>query len=89
MSWAATKANNKVVAHEKAEPREPARIAAWGLFQRQQSATTSDAALVKAALEEPNFLLKIIPHVDGSPGVCELVEYRLEGEPGPGQRPYP
>ena len=27
---------------------------------------------------QPNFLLKIIPHVDGSPRICELVEYRLE-----------
>ena len=35
-------------------------------------------AQVKAALEEPNFLLKIIPHVDGSPRICELVEYHLE-----------
>src|SRR5262249_36821917 len=26
----------------------------------------------------PNFLLKIIPHVDGSPRICELVEYYLE-----------
>ena len=25
-----------------------------------------------------NFLLKIIPHVDGSPRICELVEYHLE-----------
>ena len=29
-------------------------------------------------LLEPNFLLKIIPHVDGSPRICELVEYHLE-----------
>jgi acetoacetate decarboxylase len=35
-------------------------------------------AQVQAALEEPNYLLKIIPHVDGSPRICELVEYRLE-----------
>ncbi len=27
---------------------------------------------------EPNYLLKIIPHVDGSARICELVEYRLE-----------
>jgi acetoacetate decarboxylase len=38
----------------------------------------ADLAQVKAALEEPNFLLKIIPHVDGSPRICELVEYHLE-----------
>jgi len=37
-----------------------------------------DLGQVKAALEEPNFLLKIIPHVDGGPRICELVEYRLE-----------
>src|SRR5262249_311447 len=29
-------------------------------------------------LAAPNFLLKIIPHVDGSPRICELVEYYLE-----------
>ncbi len=33
---------------------------------------------VKTALKAPNFLLKIIPHVDGSLRVCELVEYFLE-----------
>jgi acetoacetate decarboxylase len=38
----------------------------------------ADLAQVKAALEEPNYLLKIIPHVDGSPRICELVEYRLQ-----------
>ena len=31
-----------------------------------------------AELAAPNFLLKIIPHVDGSPRICELVEYHLE-----------
>ena len=38
----------------------------------------ADLAAVKASLEAPNFLLKIIPHVDGSPRICELVEYYLE-----------
>jgi acetoacetate decarboxylase len=37
-----------------------------------------DNAAVKIALQEPNYLLKIIPHVDGKPRICELVEYRLE-----------
>jgi acetoacetate decarboxylase len=37
-----------------------------------------DRAQVKASLAAPNFLLKIIPHVDGTPRICELVEYRLE-----------
>jgi acetoacetate decarboxylase len=26
----------------------------------------------------PELLLKIIPHVDGTPRICELVEYHLE-----------
>ena len=38
----------------------------------------ADLASVKASLAEPNFLLKIIPHVDGTPRICELVEYHLE-----------
>jgi acetoacetate decarboxylase len=37
-----------------------------------------DETAVRATLEKPNFLLKIIPHVDGSPRICELVDYRLE-----------
>ncbi|HKT18872.1 MAG TPA: acetoacetate decarboxylase [Stellaceae bacterium] len=38
----------------------------------------ADLAAVKASLAAPNFLLKIIPHVDGSARICELVEYGLE-----------
>lgn len=34
---------------------------------------------VLAALAEPNFLLKIIPHVDGSARICELVRYHTTG----------
>ena len=30
---------------------------------------------VKESLAAPNYLLKIIPHVDGSARICELVEY--------------
>jgi acetoacetate decarboxylase len=37
-----------------------------------------DVASVKTALSAPNFLLKIIPHVDGTPRICELVEYFME-----------
>jgi hypothetical protein len=42
---------------------------------------------IKAAVGAPNFLIKVIPHVDGSARICELVEYRLEdfevrGAPG-------
>ena len=37
-----------------------------------------DLKAVKASLEAPSFLLKIIPHVDCGPRVCELVRYYLE-----------
>ncbi|NVM77513.1 acetoacetate decarboxylase [Duganella sp. SG902] len=37
-----------------------------------------DHARVHAALTEPNYLLKIIPHVDGKPRICELVQYFLK-----------
>jgi acetoacetate decarboxylase len=33
----------------------------------------------KKLSESPNYLLKIIPHVDGSARVCELVRYYLQG----------
>jgi len=36
-----------------------------------------DTDVVRSALAGPNFLLKIIPHVDGTPRICELVEYHL------------
>ena len=32
----------------------------------------------RLAMRSPNFLIKIIPHVDGTPRICELVEYHLE-----------
>ena len=38
----------------------------------------ADLAAIKASLLAPNFLLKIIPHVDGTARICELVEYHLE-----------
>jgi len=34
-----------------------------------------DHASVLASLKSPNFLLKIIPHVDGKVRICELVRY--------------
>ncbi len=37
-----------------------------------------DTAPILAALTVPNYLLKIIPHVDGGPRICELVRYRCE-----------
>jgi acetoacetate decarboxylase len=39
---------------------------------------TLDPAAIHATLLAPNFLLKIIPHVDGTARICEIVEYYLE-----------
>jgi len=36
-----------------------------------------DSAAAAAALGAPAFLLKIMPHVDGSLRICELVRYRM------------
>jgi acetoacetate decarboxylase len=33
---------------------------------------------IRESLGAPNFLLKIIPHVDGSPRICEIVRYKCE-----------
>jgi acetoacetate decarboxylase len=37
-----------------------------------------DPAEALRSLQLPNFVLKIIPHVDATPRICELVRYRLE-----------
>ncbi len=37
-----------------------------------------DLDAVRAGLMAPNYLLKIIPHVDGSARICELVQYFLQ-----------
>lgn len=37
-----------------------------------------DVAEQQKRLEGANFLLKIIPHVDGSPRICELVRYYMK-----------
>ena len=37
-----------------------------------------DCAAVATALQAPSYLLKIIPHVDATPRILELVRYRLE-----------
>jgi acetoacetate decarboxylase len=52
----------------------PQRIAIGTMGYKHKQA---DLAAVKASLAAPNFLLKIMPHVDGSPRICELVEYHL------------
>jgi len=38
---------------------------------------TLDTATIAQSMAAPNFLLKIIPHVDGTPRICELVRYGL------------
>lgn len=37
-----------------------------------------DLAAVRSSMLAPNYLLKIIPHVDGSARICEIVRYFLE-----------
>ncbi|MGB3830600.1 MAG: acetoacetate decarboxylase [Mesorhizobium sp.] len=37
-----------------------------------------DTAEVARSLAAPNFLVKVIPHVDATPRICELVRYHLE-----------
>ena len=51
----------------------PVALATMGYKHRELS-----QAAVLASFSEPNFLLKIIPHVDGTPRICELVEYFCE-----------
>src|SRR5262245_34842187 len=48
---------------------------ATGTMGYKHKAADHDA--VRASLLAPNFLLKIVPHVDGTPRICELVEYEL------------
>jgi acetoacetate decarboxylase len=52
----------------------PVRVATGTMGYKHKQA---DLAAIKQSLEAPNFLLKIIPHVDGTPRICELVEYHL------------
>ncbi len=40
--------------------------------------STLDVKEVHKALMAPAYLIKIIPHVDGTPRICELVEYYLD-----------
>jgi acetoacetate decarboxylase len=53
----------------------PVRVATGSMGYKHKAL---DHLAIKAALSAPNFLLKIIPHVDGTPRICELVEYYLE-----------
>ena len=75
----------KKLAKPDAASRRSTRWSARSTTARSRIATgtmgykhkPADLAAVKASLEAPNFLLKIIPHVDGTPRICELVEYHL------------
>jgi acetoacetate decarboxylase len=51
-------------------------LCALGTFGYKHRAAAKDAVL--KSLRQPNFLLKVIPHVDGTPRICELVRYHLE-----------
>jgi len=37
-----------------------------------------DPAVIQKSLAKPNFMVKIIPHVDCTPRICELVRYHCE-----------
>jgi acetoacetate decarboxylase len=50
----------------------PERVAS-GTMGYKHRTLADETAL--AMLKEPGFLLKIIPHVDGTPRICELVRY--------------
>jgi acetoacetate decarboxylase len=52
----------------------PVRVATGTMGYKHRHA---DPDAVMASLLAPNYLLKIIPHVDGTPRICELVEYHL------------
>jgi acetoacetate decarboxylase len=51
----------------------PVAVATMGYKHR-----TLDIAPIAKSLAAPNYLLKIIPHVDGTPRICELVRYFCE-----------
>jgi acetoacetate decarboxylase len=52
----------------------PVRVATGTMGYKHHDAPKDS---VLRALGEPSFLLKIIPHVDGTLRICELVRYRL------------
>jgi len=53
----------------------PVRVATGSMGYKHLSLERETVAQLLAA---PNYLLKIIPHVDGSPRICELVRYEME-----------
>jgi acetoacetate decarboxylase len=54
----------------------PVRVASGTMGYKHRALPAAEA---EAALAEPGYLLKIIPHVDGTPRICELVRYRRGG----------
>lgn len=52
----------------------PCRIATATMGYKYEAL---DEKKIAKSMTSPNFLLKIIPHVDGSTRICELVEYEL------------
>jgi len=53
----------------------PTRIATGTMGYKHKAL---DKEKVLHAMSEPSFLLKILPHVDGTPRVCQLVRYYLK-----------
>lgn len=53
----------------------PVRVATGTMGYKHRAL---DGAAIAASLGGPNFLIKVIPHVDGTARICELVEFRLE-----------
>jgi len=53
----------------------PVRVVTGSMGYKHREA---DIDAVRASMLTPNYLLKIIPHVDGTARICELVEYYLE-----------
>ncbi|MEA3088355.1 MAG: acetoacetate decarboxylase, partial [Paraburkholderia sp.] len=53
----------------------PVRIATATMGYKHYSL---NLAKERKRLEMPNFLLKVLPHVDGKPRVCELVRHYLD-----------
>ncbi|SHO62907.1 acetoacetate decarboxylase [Pseudoxanthobacter soli DSM 19599] len=52
----------------------PVKLATATMGYKHKTLSEAD---VMGALTAPNYLLKIIPHVDGSPRICELVRYHM------------
>ena len=54
----------------------PVRVATGTMGYKHKTLDTEAAA--RGLADTPNFLLKIIPHVDGSARICELVRFHLQ-----------